>query len=522
VSENDFVAAIDIGTNSVHLLVARVMPNRRLELVASEKEVVRLGSGATDMKVLADDAMDRGIAALKRFRQLAEVWEAPIHAVATSAVREAENKEVFLQRARTEAGIDIEVISGVEEARLIHLGVIQSLAVMDKRLLVVDIGGGSTEVLVGLGGRTLTARSHKLGAIRLTERFFTNGSQLGEKVSPKRIERARKHIRSFLAETVADVKTTGFEMAIGSSGTIENIALMVQRLHADRPPLALNGFTFTRAELEKVVGLLTTAPDEKARAQIPGIDPRRVDIIVAGAVLLEAIFATFDIESMTVSEYALREGVLFDQLREYHGDSLHHLNDLRRSSVLHVAEMFDPDRAHSEQVTELALALFHQTKNYHGLGDRYIDYLEASGLLHNVGRVVAHDAHHRHSYYVIRHTDQLTGFTDHEIELIALIARYHRKSAPKDKHPDFAVLGSEDQQTVRILAGILRIAIGLDRTRQGLVDGIRTSSDGDTLHIRAVVASDVEAELEIYSAQERSDLFESSIGMTVEISSVTE
>src|SRR4051794_39129293 len=206
------LAAIDLGTNSFHLVVARVSTDGRFEVITTEKDVIRLGHGGGDMKDLSDDAIDRGIAALTRMRRIAESSGAPLRAVATSAVREAENANVFLQRARAEAGVEVEVISGVEEARLIHLGVLQAVPVFDRRLLLCDIGGGSTEVLLGHGGETIDARSFKLGAVRLTDRFFRSPDAEHSKPSPASIGACRAFIRSTLAVFEREVSHRGFDV----------------------------------------------------------------------------------------------------------------------------------------------------------------------------------------------------------------------------------------------------------------------------------------------------------------------
>ncbi|HSL57676.1 MAG TPA: Ppx/GppA phosphatase family protein [Acidimicrobiales bacterium] len=507
-------AAIDIGTNSVHLLVARSTVRRRFEVLAQEKEVVRLGSGATDMKLLTDDAMDRGIAALHRFRQVADIWEAEISAVATSAVREAENHQVFLDRARRDAGIEVEVISGVEEARLIHLGILQALPVFEQRLVLVDIGGGSTELLVGHRGHVVEARSLKLGAVRLTERFFAD-----EPLREHAVEECRAFTRSFLQPAARDLRLAGFDVAAGSSGTIEAIARMVDARRGGDPARSLNGFELTAAELADAVATVVATDTAKARERIPGLDPRRADIIVAGAIILEQVVAALGIETIHISEYALREGVILDLLQRSRGDSLDHLSDLRRESVVHLSRQLDPDREHSEHTTQLALRLFDATRELHQLGDHHRELLEAAALLHNVGLFISHSAHHKHSYYVIRNSEHLLGFTDHEIELIAQVARYHRKSAPKDKHPEFAALRADDRTVVRVLAGLLRVAIGLDRAHALAVADVVVETDPDSgaVVVGAVPAPDSDPTLEVYTAAQRADLLADALGVVVRV-----
>lgn len=507
------LAAIDVGTNSFHLVVARPVGNQRFEILAREKEVVRLGSGSSDMKALAPEAVDRGVEALGRMKRIAEAHGATLRAVATSAVREAQNRHEFLDRARAEAGVDVQVISGPEEARLIHLGVLQAVPVFDRRLLLIDIGGGSTEFLVGEGGDVLAARSLKLGAIRLTERFFA-----GDRVKSSKVKECRQYVRSFLAPVVRDVRRLGFEVAVGSSGTIANLAQMVA-LQRGSAPQSTNNLEIGADELGDMVKTIVKADSAKARARIPGLDLKRVDIIVGGAILLEQAFAELGISSMVVSDFALREGVLLDVLQnQAHDTSLHHLSDLRFESVLHLARRFDDDSSHTAHVTRLALSLFDQTADRHGLDDSCEEYLEAAALLHNIGLAISHEAHHKHSYYLIRNAEQLAGFTDREIEIIAQVARYHRRSAPKTKHAEFAALRPEDQEVVRKLAGILRVAIALDRTDTAVVRGLRCRSHPDDpgrLVVSLEVAPGADVSLELYTAAERVSLLEDALGVSV-------
>lgn len=510
-ADGDTHAAIDIGTNSIHLLVARTTSGQRFEVLAQEKEVVRLGHGAGDMRELEADAIDRGIAALVRFRQVADIWDADITAVATSAVREAENHDEFVRRARTEAGVAVEIISGVEEARLIHLGVLQALPVFDRRLLVVDIGGGSTELVIGEQDRVLDARSLKLGAIRLTDRFFS-----GSELDPGQVAECRRYVRAFIEPAVHEMAPHGFEVAAGSSGTIQTLAAMAVAARGGDPSRSLNNVEVTIDELASVVDAVVGAPTTDDRARLPGMDSKRADIIVGGAIVLEQVLRAFGADSFRVSTFALREGVLLDRMRHRTDASLHHLSDLRRISVMQVAEL-DPDREHSEHLTELALRLFDATAEIHGLDDRYRELLEAAGLLHNVGLFINHSAHHKHSYYVIRNNEHMLGFTDHEVELIALVARYHRKSAPKVKHPEWAALPDEERRPVVVLAGLLRVAIALDRSHSLVVRdlSVRIDLDHDTVHIGAVPLEGCDAELEVYSANERAELLSDALGLAV-------
>lgn len=511
------VAALDLGTNSFHLVVARVR-GTTYEVVTREKETIRLGHGGGDMKVLADDAIERGVSALRRMKRIADSHGATVRAVATSAVREAENADVFIGRARRDAGIEVEVISGLEEARLIHLGVLQAVPAFDRRLLLVDIGGGSTEVLVGERGVTLTARSFKLGAVRLTDRFFPGGN-----CTPRAVDECRTYVRSILAGFERDVAQHGFDIAIASSGTAETVAALVAARRGAAAVHTLNRFEFDRAELDAVVDELTAKRTASSRASIPGLEAARADIIVAGAIVLQCVAETFAIPGFTFSEAALREGVLLDTLSRGQGDGdgeLHHLRDVSRQSVAALAARCDDDVAHSAHVAGLALQLYDATTPLHRLPDHCRDYLEAAATLANVGLVISHSKHHLHSYYVIRNSE-LAGLTDHEIEMIALVARYHRKSGPKASHPEFQALDPDSQQVVRALAGILRLAIGLDRSHDGRVTSLRATRRGRRLLIEAIHRPDVDVSLEVYTAHERSGLLEQVLGMRVDVLAAT-
>jgi exopolyphosphatase/guanosine-5'-triphosphate,3'-diphosphate pyrophosphatase len=514
---SETLAAIDIGTNSVHGVVARLTDGEsgpRFEILDREKEMVRLGSSAGDIRELAPEAIDRTVAALDRFRQVAAVHGAPITAVATSAVREAENRDELIERAWAEAGVHIDVVSGTEEARLIHLGVLQAVPVFDQRLLLCDIGGGSTELLVGLRGEVLTSRSLKLGAIRLTRRFFD-----GDLVHPGAVDACRRFVRSTLAPSVREIRALAVEVAIGSSGTIAALAEMAAVRATGSRPRTLSNQVVTRAQLDEVVAELISAPTPAARAALPGLDPGRADIILAGALILEQVVHELDIHEMVISDYALREGVLLDAWQRRRGGSLHHLSDLRRQSVLNLAEAMDEDRPHSTHVARLALELFDATRDRHELGDAARELLEAAALLCNVGMFLSHAQHHKHSYYVIRGTDRLTGFKDHEVELIALVARYHRKSEPRPKHLEFAALDAADQHLVRVLAGLLRIAIGLDRNHGARVDAVDVDESGDALLLTVAAADDADISLELYAANQRKDLLQATLGTSIDIRS---
>lgn len=513
----DAIAAIDVGTNSVHLVVARVAGAGRYDVVTQEKSMVRLGSGAGDMKHLAPDAIDRGVAALARLRRVADAYGAPVRAVATSAVREAENADEFLRRAHTDAGVDVEVISGTEEARLIHLGVLQALDVFDRRILVCDIGGGSTELVVGERGDVLASRSFKVGAIRLTERFFRSG-----RARPGDVEGCRQYVRAAISPFVREATRLGHRVAVASSGTAEAVVRLAHAARGLPEPVSWNGTEVTRSDVDAVVERLVRAETLVERRRLGGLDPKRADIIVAGSLILQVVLAELGVQAVTYSSYALREGVLLDTLERSRGGSLHHLRELSRKGAADLARLCDEEPEHSAQVARLALALFDATAPLHGLDEGWREYLEAAAVLANVGLFISHARHHLHSYYIIRNSERLVGFTDREVELIALLARYHRKSAPKPSHPEFARLWPTDQRGVRVAAGILRVAIGLDRSHTGVVRSVDATWDARTLRIVATGPARADLSLEQYTADSRKDLLAESLRRAVEVHMDTE
>ena len=266
---------------------------------------------------------------------------------------------------------------------------------------------------------------------------------------------------------------------MGSSGTIATLAEMAALRATGSRPRSVSNLVLTTEQLDALVKELVAAPDRRGVGpSCPGLDASRADIILAGAVILEQVVHELDLPEVIVSDYALREGVLLDTWRRRHGGSLHHLSDLRRQSVLDLGELMDDDPPHSAQVARLALELFDDTRERHGLGDDAREILEAAALLCNVGMFLSHAQHHKHSYYVIRGTDRLAGFNDDEVERIALVARYHRKSEPKARHPEFAALHDDAKREVAVLAGLLRVATGLDRNHAARVQSVSVQGQG--------------------------------------------
>jgi exopolyphosphatase / guanosine-5'-triphosphate,3'-diphosphate pyrophosphatase len=505
------LAAIDLGTNSFHLVIADVKPNGKFTIVTRDKEMVRLGEGFNELKQLRDEAIESAIETLRRFVLIAQSLNAPVRAIATSAVREALNQGEFLRRVRESIGLEIEVVSGFEEARLIYLGVLQALPVYQKNILLVDIGGGSTEFLAGSRGIVDYANSLKLGAVRLTQRFFPSST-----IAKKDIAACREHLAGALNPIVRAMRDRPIDLAVGTSGTIMSAAVMVMIMN--RVPLLLddtNNLVITRSDLDVLVRTITHARTIEKRRLIEGMDPARADIIVAGALILEQVFEQLGLQSMVTSKYALREGIMLDTLHKLIGEerSVAHLTDIRKASIMHLGDSCHIEQQHADTVRSMALSLFDQLRDLHGLGNPEREYLEAAALLHDIGYHISHAAHHKHSYYLIRHSE-LLGFTDREIEIIANVARYHRKSHPKLKHDGYPRLKDEDRNVVRILAGLLRVADGLDRRHMAVFQELRCRIEEDAIHIDALLRNSCDTSIELWGAERRKELLEETLGKT--------
>ena len=455
------VGFIDLGTNSVRLLLVRINENHSYTVLAEQKETVRLGEGEFRRNTLQPEAMRRAGLVCARFAEIARSRGASeVLAVATSATREAENRSAFVRHLRRVAGIDVRVISGKEEARLIYLGVSSGANIGGRQTLFIDVGGGSTEVIVGDQQQYRFLDSLKLGAIRLTGMFFRSGDT--RPVSASRYARIQRYIRTRTVRTLEQLRDFTVEQAIGSSGTVMNLAeISVRREH--KRGLA-KGDMLTAAQLRDTVSLLCSLSIEKRR-EVPGINPERADIIIAGAAILETLMQELRLTAIGVSERGLREGLPIDYLSRADNAHLFEQTSFRERSVLELGRRCSFDEPHARQVVRLAWELFDSAREagLHSFGEWERELLEHACLLHDVGAFVSYSNHRNHSYYVIRNAD-LLGFDQTEIAIIATTALFHHKAFPRLKHAEFAELDKRSRQIVRALCVFLRIAESLDRS----------------------------------------------------------
>ena len=499
---SNVIAAIDVGTNSFHMVVATVSQRGVLQALARQNAMVRLGMAAGDMKVLTPEAMSRGLDTLKLFATEARAHNAHIRAVATSAVREAANRDEFVKKVHDLTVIENEVVSGEEEGRLIYIGAMHALPLYASRSLVLDIGGGSTESIYGFQGKALSVQSAKLGHIRLSQRFFPKG--MGTK---KSVEECRQAIRGVWAPMFHERVAEGFDVLVGCSGTITAIAAMTLARQGKRLPENFNGLQFQSAEILETISTVVEARTGNKAKQLSGLEPKRADVILAGALILEQALLGLRASAITISSYALREGIVFDTLQQEDDNrTYHHLSHLRYQSVEHMCDLYRVRRNHAEHVRNLSLQLFDALAPLHGYADKEREMLEAASLLHDVGYHIAADQHHKHSEYIIRNSPML-GFTNDESEVIASIARYHRKSHPKKKHPYYNSLTPNEQKVVSMMSAILRITEGLDRQQLQLIHTIATTISADELDI-TLHSKSAELETELWGAERRKLLLE--------------
>jgi exopolyphosphatase/guanosine-5'-triphosphate,3'-diphosphate pyrophosphatase len=486
------IAAIDIGTNSIHMIVVQVRPDLSFEIIDREKDMIRLGAGGLDKGTLTETAVTAALQVLAKYRRLAESHKVDeIVASATSAVREAENGGEFITLVARQIGIHVRVISGTEEARLIHLAAAYGVDLKGSTAAVIDIGGGSVEVTLGGAGRPQLARSFKMGVIRLTERFVKS-----DPLGGRDERRIVKHISRETGEYLDEIASRGFDRVIGTSGTILSLGTLAAeaRPSADVRNLRVAGKAIHRLR-KRLVGL-----ELERRLRFPGLDPRRADLSVAGVVLLDTLLRRLGAQELTLCDLALREGLVLDYIRRNaaHIRKVERYPDVRRRSIVELGERCQYWSEHPKQVARIALSLFDQTRHLHRLTDREREWLEYGALLHDIGVHISYERHHRHSYYLIKNGD-LRGFDPSEIEIVGLVARYHRRGAPKKSHDDYAQLPGALRRTVKVLAAFVRLAEGLDRSHAQTIAAVDVRERKGSLVVRLRASGD--AELELWAAE---------------------
>ena len=518
---NERIAAIDIGSNSFHIVVVEINPESQSFTVLDRlRETVRLGTFHEPTNELSEEDMKRGFETLKRFKKLAEGHKvSEIFAAATSAVRESINGREWLQKIRNELSIDAHIISGVEEARLIYLGVLSAMELNGKKIGIVDIGGGSTELIIGNEQFIYHLSSTKVGAVRLTEKFLADEKNILEK-----IDYIEKHIEGLLSTKTQQLEEAEhFDFLTGTSGTIRSLANIDYRMHnftdSENTP-NLNQYKISYSSLCSVIEKMIATPKEK-RADAFDISKNRAEIILTGAIILKVVMRILKATEIYYCDRALREGLIVDKLLQKGiiKDRLQYQQTIRERSVFELASKYKFLKEHALQVKKLALSLFDQTKGtLHNYGNNEKELLGAAAILHDIGSLITHNDHHKHSYYLIRHSG-LLGFNDEEVELIANFARYHRQSNPKDNHPNFQNLPREHKKIVKELSSILRIAEGLDKGHKCAIKDIEIIPNLEKKKLKCKLKSEVpghDCTLEIWSAIGKSKEFKKEFGVDID------
>lgn len=501
------IAAIDIGSNSLKLAVIQAAASDSFTVILQERERVRLGQETLRTKRLSPEAITASADAIAKFKSIAESRKSDsVIAVATASVREAENAAEFVDEIRRRTGITVAVLSSLEEARLIGIAAAQDLHKSKGTLLNIDIGGGSTELSLMRDGEPDKLFSMKLGAVGLTEKHL-----LSDPPKKKELENLRLEIAVALEHPLRKINGETWDLSSGTSGTILNLAGLLAFHDGDETaqPREIN--------LRKLIALneLLAKVPLATRAKMPVISAQRAEVIVAGGQILEQVMRALNIETLRPSRFALREGVLIDHLREIEAESLPPVPDVedrRLRGVFAIGRRYGYEERHALHVAEMAEKIFDAIAAKFGLKRHYRTLLSAAALLHDVGYHISHESHHKHSFYLIKHSE-ITGFAEDEKLLIAHIARYHRGSEPKETHPDFVRLSERDRKRVAELASILRIADALDSGYEGRVRDIGIELTSQEMKIRIV--SNRECPAEIEAVQRKKDLFEATYGIAI-------
>ena len=502
------LAAIDIGSNSIKLIVVEAATSDSFAVLGREKEVVRLGHNTLKAGFLEAAAIMRAAETIRRYRSIAEARGANrVVAIATASVREARNAQEFVDEVERHAGVRVEILSGPEEARLIGLAAVHECAAQGSTLLNIDIGGGSTELSLMEKGEPAALHSVKLGCVGTSERFLPN-----DPAKPKDISLLREEIRTVWESRAREMRGAKWDLITGTSGTALALGRMSllekmtpEQIHARGAQPA--GAIFTLAWLAKFNARAAKATTAERRAW-PGMSAQRAEVIIAGGQIMEVFMRVFGVKAVRSCDYALREGVILNSLREMEAETQPPLDDEtdpRMRSVHAVGRRFGYEETHAHQVTRLAEKIFDALAPAHKLSRQQRTMLSAAALLHDAGYHIAHDDHHKHALYLIKHSE-LTGFSEAERLVVANIARYHRGGLPKERHTDFAALAPADQATVWKLGAILRIADALDAGYESRVEDITCTARGRCVNI--ILHSPHRCETELRVVQLKREMFE--------------
>lgn len=505
------LAAIDIGTNSIHMIIAEATSGLSFNILEREKEMVKLGVGVFASNYISDRAFKLGIETISRYVQLANRLDVDeIITAATSAIREARNGEDFLNEVLAQTGIFPRIISGKEEARLIFLAVRNSIALEGDKALVLDIGGGSTEAVVGDRSKIYESHSMPLGVLRLLDMFDDKGS-----VGAEGRGVLEAHIRFVGKKVFEKINNVGFERVIGTSGTIRTMG-EAAHIAADGETLrSVNSEVVQLDAIDKLVEKLLKM-DLEERAEVEEISDKRADAIHLGGVLLLQLLQMAEVKEITLCDASLREGMILDYLERHPQEvaAFPEPKNLRHRKAAHLVYKYGSDWEENRHVANLALQIFDQIQELHGYGDFEREILEFAALLHDIGQFISFKQYHKNSRFILKQTDP-RGFTDEEMLLIGHLVRYHCKAKPSNKHKKFKKLSKSHRRIIKLLSGILRIAVALNKTKNQRVKRISCQISKEKLGI--TVAGEENLEVEIWDARRNCEVLAEVLNCQVEI-----
>lgn len=512
-SPKSTIAAIDLGTNSVHMVIAEMDHVGQMHVIDMDKVHLRLGAALDSKGDLSQEAILRTAETFRHMFEIISPHNATIRAVATHAAREAKNYKLLLSEIERVANIHVEIIDGIEEARLVFLGMRYGLSLNSVICLGVDVGGGSSEIIIARDDDISFVASYKLGAVTLTERYF---SRSGYTLSS--LKAMRDHIRTILSPLSHEAQNFPFQKALAASGTAKALAYIHAKSQSGIVMSDPNGYVIPQEDLRNIREYLTKLLDPVKIKEATGIDESRSEILLAGTMILEEISIQLGVKEWVVTSYGLREGLVADTFYRINGEKHHEMPDIQWHSILQFSKQLKIDQSHALQVKKLALKIYLQlvplmkipkadtrqsSRETHNLDDEdqdaNIKLLKGASYLREAGKFLSSPQYHKHSQYLIANR-RLPGFTESERQFMGLIARFQRKSPPSSNHRECADLGGLGIRRLRILSGIVRLAAALDRTRQNRVKDVMIIQQIDSLVIRLLYESSFPPDVEIHKA----------------------
>lgn len=503
------LGVLDIGSNSIHMVLAELGRDRSFEILGRNKDMTRLGDGTLQTGILEPAKIERGLEVVRQFIALAKNRGAQrILAFATAAIREASNGGEFLDRIQRETGVKASVVTGDEEARLIYVAARHFADLAGKPSLILDVGGGSVELIVGDDRAMTFARSLKLGVARLKDLFLP-------KCPPSKgdHERLHRHLRDTLASTLAEVRRLRPARLVGTSGTLINLGAMVSEERDDRPLPSPTGFAYDEGDLKDLHERLADA-DAKELLEIKGIDPDRRDLVLPGACLLIEVMRGTKLDEVTLCDRGIRDGVILDYMqrnaRKLEMEAM--VPNVRLRTVLQLLSRCETSEKHARQTGRLARQLWDQLPMPRDLHPAAPELLEYAAILHDIGYHIGYEAHHRHGWYLIKNSE-MPGFSPEEVDVMAAVVRYHRKRPPRRRDPEMQVLGARERRTVIALTAILRVADSLDRSHFSVIEGVRAAVRPKRVTLRLSTKDD--PAIELWAARQKAGMLEEVLGREV-------